>query len=103
MEQLGRKNTDERHVVAGRDRSEWITALLDQAAHGARLEIASPGDRRGGEQCLDVFGRAGVQEALAVRRAIRLLGALDDRARQVAAELPPEDVLLAQAAQLHGR
>src|SRR4051812_39401310 len=100
MQELRRQNTEESHVVAGRDPSKRTTALAHQTAYRACVEIARVGDCIRREQGLDVAGGPRLQEAFTIGRAIRLLRSLDDRLRQVPAERLAQHVLLAQSLDL---
>src|ERR1700680_120659 len=100
--QLCGQNSQKRGVVAESEQA-LAAAFLDELVDRVGVEIAGRGDRRSRQRVPDMLGRTGREEAPALRRAIRLLGALDDALRQQGARALAQDVLFAQTSQLELR
>src|SRR5262249_24357231 len=76
VDQHGRQNADERHVVRKSD-GPAVATLLHELADRDRIEIAGGSQALGAQEIRDIIDRLTVRkEAHAIGCAIRLLGAV---------------------------
>src|SRR6266850_1019435 len=102
MSELGRENARQGHVVCLANSSAAFN-LPDELFDGTKFKQTNFFDAFGRQQFADVFGCAFVEEAAMDWRAIRPLGPLSDDVWQPRFGRRFEQMLLAQAAQLHSR